>query len=267
MESSVTILNFDGVYTKQDFYHHKHYEWVDLTSIPNTNLLCEKDTLTSVSERMSIVNPNLIYYLGSGNYHYASYLLQSKIDTPYTLILFDHHTDTLPSPSENLISCGSWVLELLRTQPLLKKVFIIGVSEDAHDHIPEPILNRVLYYTKTSFQSNLSRITKSILKNIPTKSVYVSLDKDVLDTEDAVTGWDHGTLRLKQVLTMLKMIFDKKNILGLDVCGEIPMDPTIDYQKEMKQGMQKNNIANRIILESVTRWLHRDDPTTALLKA
>ena len=34
-----------------------------------------------------------ITFIGSGNYHYVSHLLLEEINKPFTLILFDHHTD------------------------------------------------------------------------------------------------------------------------------------------------------------------------------
>lgn len=255
MENSVALLNFDGVYTKQNFYRHKQHEWIDLESIPSTNLLCELDTLKIISEMMSKLKGNAIHYLGSGNYHYVSYLLQSKIEQPYSLILFDHHTDTLPSPSENLISCGSWVLDSLQKLPMLKKVYMIGVSEDALKHIPESVLDRVVYYTKSSLHRNMKAIAKSIIKSIPTESVYISIDKDVLDKRDAVTGWDHGTLRLKELLNMLKFFIEKKQLIGLDICGEFPMRSANENLREAKEPIEKNDIANRILLNSISRWI------------
>src|SRR5699024_9648404 len=123
--------------------------------------------------------PNHIHYLGSGNYHYISYILQSRINKPYTLILFDHHTDALPSPSDTLISCGSWVLESLKHLPMLKKVFMVGVDDETLNHIPASIRHKVVTYTEKSLQQNLSTITQSMLNNIPTDSVYISIDKDV----------------------------------------------------------------------------------------
>src|SRR5699024_3640988 len=102
--------------------------WIELESVPNTNLLCEKDTLRFMADKLIKRRPNHIHYLGSGNYHYISYILQARINKPYTLILFDHHTDALPSPSDTLISCGSWVLESLKHLPMLKKVFMVGVD-------------------------------------------------------------------------------------------------------------------------------------------
>src|SRR5699024_9780177 len=145
MEHDITLLNFDGAYNKQSFYRDKRYNWIELEAMPNTNLLCEKDNLKLIADKLiERGSSGGIHYLGSGNFHYISYLLQSRIKKPYTLILFDHHTDTLPSPSESLISCGSWLLDSLQDLPMLRKVFIIGVGEEASQHIPASISNKVV---------------------------------------------------------------------------------------------------------------------------
>ena len=210
---------------------------------------------------------NDLHFLGSGNYHYISYLLQAKIKKPYTLVLFDHHSDTLKAPSDQLISCGSWVLESLINLPMLKKVFFIGVSEETHLHIPETIHDKVVIYTENSLQSNLQTITKSIIKNIPTQSIYISIDKDVLHTSDAVTSWDHGTLQLKQMILMMKSLFHNKEIIGVDVCGEYPINPINEYRIETKDAIEKNNRANSVILESIKQWTENNRRPIKVLHA
>src|SRR5699024_1162215 len=157
--------------------------------------------------------------------HYVSYILQSRINKPYTLILFDHHTDSLPSPSESLISCGSWVLDSLKNLPMLKKAFIIGVAEEALRHIPASIRHKVVIYTVKSIHTQHSVYIPFLLKNIPTRSHYNSIHKVGLGSECSLTSWDHGTLRLKQMMKMIKALFQHENINGIDVCGEYPVNP------------------------------------------
>lgn len=267
MYTNVTLLNFDGAYRRQSFYLNKKYKWIDFESIPNISRFCEKENLKYLTEKITEKELSGIYYLGSGNYHYMSYILQTQIDKPYTLVLFDHHTDTIPSPSDELISCGSWVLESIKHLPMLKKVFIIGVSEEGIQHIPASIHDRVELYTKNSLQSNPTTITKSILKNIPTDSVYISMDKDVLDKKEAVTGWDHGTIQLQQMLKIVKALIQSKKVISLDVCGEYPVDSTNDYLKETKEAVSKNNRANKLILDTTSKWISKKGNTSDLLHA
>ncbi|WP_047986406.1 arginase family protein [Ornithinibacillus californiensis] len=264
MEEAITLLNFDGAYSKQSFYKSSSDNWINFDFMRNISLFCERGSLQDITDRLIEHKQDGICYLGSGNYHYVSYILQSQMKLPYTLILFDHHTDILPAPSENLISCGSWVLESLKTLPMLKKVYILGVSEETNQNIPESVQDKVVIYTKNSLQTNLSTITKSMIKNIPTEAVYISMDKDVLDTKDAMTGWDHGTLRLKQMLKMVKELSKSKDFRGVDVCGEYPVNPMNEYQKETQEALDKNNYANGQILNYIKRWTGKDRNTTLL---
>lgn len=251
MERNLTLLNFDKVYQNQTFYRNHCFDSIDFESLTNASLFCERETLKQIDQKLDERRRSNITFIGSGNYHYVSYLLQAKMKTAYTLILFDHHTDTLKAPSDELISCGSWVLETLQQLPMLKKVIIIGVSEDAKQHIPLPYRKKVIIVTENSLQSKPSNIIRQTLDMIPTDNVYISVDKDVLDKKDAITGWDHGTLRLEQLTNMITKIGNRKNIIGSDVCGEYPLNPTNQYTKATKRADKKNDIANGCILETI----------------
>jgi arginase family enzyme len=258
----INILNFDSVYENQPFLRSKEAQWIDLQSIPNTNLFCEKPTLQQIA---SAIEPHLhhkINLIGSGNYHYVTYLFLSKIKNPFTLILFDHHTDTLKSPSVDLISCGSWVLEALNRLPNLKRVLIVGVSSDGEHHVPASVEGSVSLYTKHSLRLNFNGALKRILKDIPTEEVYLSIDKDVLDTREAMTAWDHGSMQIRQVLHMIKVIIQSNYIHGIDICGEYPITPSNAFEKETKQANRKNSDANQFLLYYLTKWLKATQPAS-----
>lgn len=250
MLNSVTILNFDGAYSQQTFYQKHPHQTVDFESIRNASLLCDRENLKMMYETLQKRRCNGVHYLGSGNYHYLSFLLQYNITKPYTLILFDHHTDTIPSPSENLISCGSWVLNSFDHFSMLHKVIMIGVGEDAKEHIPPSIQHKVILYTKNSLPDN----TQTLLNEIETDSVYISIDKDVLNTKEAITDWDQGSMSLQTLLEILKEIIQQKEILGADVCGEYPVNPTNEYDLETQAAIEINNDTNHIIFENIKRW-------------
>src|SRR5699024_5259688 len=126
--------------------------------------------------------------------------------------------------------------------------------EEAQHYIPVSIRNKVVIYTEHTLQQNLATITKSIIEQIPTDSVYISIDKDIMDPKDAVTAWDHGTLRLKQMMHMIKAFCQHEDVYGVDVCGEYPVRPTNDYRKTERDAIQKNDRANEYILECIQTW-------------
>src|SRR5699024_4536243 len=109
MDDLITILNFDHVYETQDFFHKANYEWINLSDVRNTNRYCELGSLKTIHERLKRRKNKGITFIGSGNYHYVTYLLMSEIKIPFTLILFDHHTDMIKPIHESILSCGSWV--------------------------------------------------------------------------------------------------------------------------------------------------------------
>lgn len=249
----LTVLNFDNVYQYQPFLQHEDTEWINLMSIPNTNLFCEKKTLQEIAKRLFHHQLNNITLIGSGNYHYMTYVLLNKIKKPFTLILFDHHTDTLKSPSEDLISCGSWVLDSLNNLPYLKKVLIIGVSEEGEQHIPPSIEEKVILYSKHYLRLNFKKALAAIIRDISTEEVYISIDKDVLDKKEAMTTWDHGNMRLRQLLIIVKVIFQTKTVNGLDICGEYPVNSN-EFGQTTKEAINKNNEANKLLLRYIQHW-------------
>lgn len=150
---------------------------------------------------------------------------------------------------------------------MLKKVIIIGVSEDAYLDIPEEVQNKVAVYTENSLQFNLSTITKSILTNLPTNSICISMDNDILHQEKASASWDYGTLRLKQMMGMEKALYRAESIIGADICGEYPVNPFTEYHKRTKEAMDKNNRANGFILKSIKHWNAKRHKSSRLLHA
>ena len=51
------------------------------------------------------------------------------------------------------------------------------------------------------------------------RPVYLSIDKDVLDAEEARTNWDQGCMRLAHVITVINAV--RGRLCGSDVNGEI----------------------------------------------
>lgn len=252
---NITVLDFDHVYHRQSFYEGENVEWVNLESISHTNLFCEKDSLNQINRKLEEKGQSFVTFIGSGNYHYVSYLQLSKMDQPFTLVLFDHHTDTLQNPNHSLITCGSWVLESIKHLPMLKKAIIIGVSEDGLQYIPSSISDKIITFTKEALQTDFPKTVSSIIENISTASIYLSVDKDVLDIKEAVTAWDHGNLKINQLIEIIKNISKSKYVTAADICGEYPINPTNAYKRETRSAIKKNNRTNRELLDAITRYL------------
>lgn len=249
MQHGITVLNFDQTYREQSFLQGMNCKWLNFEDVRGTNLLCEVNSLKQIAAKLQSVKDSSITFIGSGNYHYISYLLLSKIKRPFTLLLFDHHTDMLPSPSSSLISCGSWVMDALRDNKLLQKVIMIGTAKEWINQIPKSLRKRVAIHDEPQLQENYNSAVHAVVDEIATDSVYISVDKDVLSPHDAATRWDQGSMSLEQLVEMMDEVAAYKKICGVDVCGEYPLAPSERYLKHGREALAINDHANSIILE------------------
>lgn len=238
--NGVTILNFDGVYRPQKRLFQFPHEWVDLADVPETNLYCSEAALAEIERRLERRRKRGAVLIGSGNYHYVTYLLLKEINEPFTLVLFDRHTDA--EGGDDVISCGSWVSYTLK-HPRLQKVVIVGPTASSHQLRLSPNM------TVLPFDDH-DEWPKALIEAIPTGSIYISIDKDALRREDAVTNWDQGVIPLSQLLACLRLLLFHKKVLGVDICGEYPPSAVDMFDPLCREARGKNEQANMAILET-----------------
>lgn len=177
---------------------------IDIQDIEGTNCYLDERVYPLIRD---IVNSNPIkdiHFLGSGNYHYLSYFWLEKIDVDFSLLLFDNHPDMQKPAFSDILSCGGWVLKSIEDFKNLKKVYICGASKE---HILEesPLPQNVYII------NDMSEIDYQL-------PLYISIDKDVLSHEYAITDWDQGNMSDNELYMHLKSLksFD---IIGVDICG------------------------------------------------
>lgn len=243
MEDKITVFDFDGTYKDQDFYKNDNYNYINLSYMSGVNGYCDDESLKELEKIISNTDTAGINFLGSGNYHYMTYVLMQKIDKPFTLILFDHHTDMKPSMFEGLLSCGCWVKRALDENKYLKQVIIIGASEKLVDSIEDKYKDRVFCYSEQDIEHDLS--WTSFLKKTIRYPIYISVDKDVIDNYEVKTNWDQGSLTLKEMIEIFEYLKNNNEVIGIDVCGECSSYEEIaaEYIKDSKI----NNEANKRI--------------------
>lgn len=194
-------------------------------------------------------------FMGSGDFHHVTALLLEnalkKHAEPITVIHFDNHPDWVNF--EGGMHCGSWV-NRAASHPKVAKVITIGVcSKDLQNpdwkganlcllsqgllelfpyhHAPSRVRN--VYGAGASYTQKNNHIhwqpisemgeqafISVLLSRIKTKSVYITIDKDVLTREDAETNWDQGMMRLPFLLQLLYKISANHSIIGADVNGD-----------------------------------------------
>ncbi|NLY30265.1 MAG: hypothetical protein GX047_06500 [Firmicutes bacterium] len=252
MKPAATILDFDRVYEIQTSFKGKSYEWIDVTDLRHTNGYCDFRALAVIRERLKGRKARPIAFFGTGNYHYVTHVFLSDIEMPFTLVLFDHHTDLSEPPAPSITSCGAWVATSLQRLPLLRHVVIIGADPDFARTIPSRFRSKVSLFPEGGPDWQDLRVKRAIISAIPTPGVYISIDKDVLRKPDAITDWDQGSMKLEQLLDLVKNIMMHKDVRGLDIGGEYPLSLARDFGRCL-EAARVNERANRRILTVALR--------------
>lgn len=242
-----TILSFDFTYQLQKLkkFLPNAYE-LDLTSMEGVKGYCDQTSVDILRKIWQDLSFDGLHFLGSGNYHYLSLFFLEKISIPFSLVVFDHHTDMQPSMFGNLLSCGSWIRNALETIPELRELLIIGVGEESLLGTKKTSLTTenfsIISETKQIFQcqynQNKRTIPITILKETSYKEtpyyenweelyktylhypVFLSIDKDVLSKEVLETDWDQGIMSWRELENACKQLLYYSFPLGVDICGE-----------------------------------------------
>lgn len=222
MKKAVLLVDIAGVYKAQGFASWMegrgiHCEAAQAEGIEGTHCYCDGEAEAAllqaigaaVGKSVEVLGATAgeagevgegvpgIRFLGSGDYHYLTCLLAQGITRPFSLVLMDNHPDNQEPALGNVLSCGGWVTELQRRCPALEEVLTIG-PEGCPQDIPE-----------------------GWLEQRSGKDVYLSLDKDIMGPQYAVTGWSQGRRSLEDVKRMLQRILTSGvNVVAVDICGE-----------------------------------------------
>lgn len=161
-----------------------------------------------------------LHFIDHGNYHYLSKLYTDMINEPFHLVVFDHHTDMQDAAFGGLLSCGSWVKEVMETNAFVKGVTIVGAECGAE--------------------------SESWGTGTVTHPLYISIDKDVLSPSEVLTNWDQGEMTADELFAQLDELRAHHEILGIDVCGDasLDMDPSI-----LKRAVPMNDALNARFIE------------------
>jgi hypothetical protein len=216
---------------------------------PALRLWSRTATLCELKRRISACLPSRgeaeVVFAGSGDFHHVTPLLLERAVAaaggPVTLVHFDNHPDWVRFAEGR--HCGSWVGRAARLEGVARVITVgvtspdIGkararegdlalIAEDrldlfawnAPDGGEEVVLEGRAWPTIAALGEDafLDRLEAAI----PTAGVYVTIDKDVLRAEDAVTNWDQGLASVDFVLAAVRRIGESRRIVGADVVGD-----------------------------------------------
>lgn len=258
LDGSLRILELDHSLIRQDELLRRYpAEIVDLSDLgPSARLWMNKATRHKLLSRLKGLDGSPVTFTGSGDFHHLSEALLSRISQPLCLIIFDFHPDWDILPPR--FACGSWVTEALKKKNI-EKCALFGVSSDdisgwnlLHGNLKSLAAGRLEIYPYARAPSfvflrgvppnpsislekrlwgqrihwsqlsggNLAKTFGAFLESLPVKTAYISIDKDCLKKDYALTNWEEGMLSLDELLLMLGMIRDRLDIAGVDVTGE-----------------------------------------------
>lgn len=251
----VVRLDFSGIYETQTFYRtveNIKLHSVDLKGMTGTNCYCDDDARQQLLEIVKKLPLPGIHFLDSGNYHYMTRIWLTRLDQPFRLLVFDHHTDLQPPAFGGLLSCGGWIDSAISELPLLREVRLIGPDSAAYAQVQESLKARIRYLSEEQIAQMDQKGWLHFFEELPMDLPwYLSIDKDILGTEDARTTWSQGELPLSMLLEGLSC-FQKETVrnqvpvLGIDICGECDPDKS--------EGTKVNDETNRQLLEVLKRF-------------
>lgn len=217
------MMDFSGIYEDQQFWRGKEVSRVEARDIPGTNCYCDEDAMNAIRSRIAPYSSGGIHFIDSGNYHYMTRIWLEKISEPFSLLVFDNHTDMQPPAFGGLLSCGGWIYDSVMELPLLKRVILIGPDEEAFSRVESEIQEKVEFFSREKLlEMEEAQVCAFVSKHVGKLPLYISVDKDVLCKDDADTNWSQGDMRLDTMLECLKRVREicAEGILGVDICGE-----------------------------------------------
>ena len=129
MTTNHLILDFSHVYCDEKIPRNDKVHWLDCSDITECDLYCSKRAEEEIRARIAPYGIHGIHFLDSGNYHYVTGIMTALIKQKFSLILLDHHTDMQKPMIEQMTSCGDWAGKVLKTNPWLQQLILIGPQE------------------------------------------------------------------------------------------------------------------------------------------
>ena len=291
------ILDFTHVYCDEYIKDIDRFRYIDCSDIEETDMYCSKEANKRIWEKIKPYGIQGIHYIDSGNYHYISKIITDHIDEPFGLVMYDHHTDMQIPMVPGMMSCGDWAGQALSQNKNLRQLVIVGPPEkDINQTLESYKCEHNVQETKCDGPYDISRdissgrllifsaedlhggLLENKLKLIRTDlPLYISIDKDVLGTEDCETNWSQGNMSIGGLERLLGVFLggqgEERNsdaccnderyagdirhsrILGVDICGEIQTDIPVPEYLEAEEKNEKVNIELfRFISEHVKKF-------------
>lgn len=108
---------------------------LDFTTLSGTNGFCDDAAADEIRRRIANFPARGLHFLDNGNFHYLTRFWCEKITEDFALVVYDHHVDLRKPVFPGLMSCGSWIRDVLLRNSHCRAVFIIGPERAQADII------------------------------------------------------------------------------------------------------------------------------------
>ncbi|AMB98719.1 hypothetical protein AWM75_01330 [Aerococcus urinaehominis] len=205
-------------------------------------LLVPKNYLKKLAQEIRVVDQQAVYFLGSGDYHYLSLPIMAHFTKSFSVLVFDHHIDASELIFPGMLSCGSWIRDLLADFDQVAHVYILGPDMShgyPHKAMPNWVKQKL---TILSERDLLAGHYQELAKALAGQQIYLSVDRDILATCELATSWDQGRLTSQQLCHWIEAIVPNHQLLGADICGDMNWTSqsvfNLDYKKLVSQSRQ-----------------------------
>ena len=178
--------------------------------------------------------------------------LLAEVQVPFTLVLFDNHTDMFV-PARMALSPAVLGFPCFENTALLQRVILVGTRKALAAEIPPFLRKKVVVFSQEQLKE-CSWLKYTIVYAIPTQTVYISIDKDVLQDTEVVTNWDQGSMSLAELVGMLHHLSQVRKVWGMDVCGEYEVNPLLLLDPKLQAWAAKNSRVNKALLTAAVKW-------------
>ena len=193
--------------------------------------------------------PTVTFY-GSGDFHHLAPELMKDQQAPFTLVHFDNHPDWMRFAPR--YHCGSWINRALAMRTVTRIITIGPCSADLDrphlsggnlDALATRRLEMYPWRRRPSFvmpgasdysphrregwrlhwkcvREDWVAFIDQLARSLPDTPVWITIDKDVLRAEDALTNWDQGEMPFDALDLAIRRIGSTARVVGVDVCGE-----------------------------------------------
>lgn len=182
--------------------------------IPDFQKTVDKELVVKAVAECIKTDSKVLALYGHGGYHFFTYglaMLANRLSDEFGYIHIDRHHDSWFYNWEK-ITCGGFVRQIfLDTHVYGSRRRMIYIGNDGGTTAGSYLGNVIM--------DNNAEELKKTLEAMRVDDVYVTIDLDVMPSDDILTAFERGKLRTVEIKNILKTIKRQKRIISADIVG------------------------------------------------